>query len=122
VSGCRDCTTCTQAGAVRAVITTGVGLLHLSTCGISYLVKRTMAKHCPNCSHMLSSHRQRPDLAGWQMPVTTAPPAGQQPAWGAPQQPAQYPQQAAAWPPAQQPYPPQPNRQQPYGQQWPPTR
>ncbi|GAA1977516.1 hypothetical protein GCM10009738_64780 [Kitasatospora viridis] len=122
MSGCRDCTTCTQPGAVRASISTAIGLIHISTAGISWVVKRAVAKHCPNCRHMLSSHQQRPDLPGWQTSVTGALP--QQPhghpapsQWGQPPRPGA--QQPAPWPPQQQTGQPPQGTEPP---SWPPTR
>lgn len=108
MAGCRDCTTCTQNGAARTIMNLGAGLLHFSTIGMSYLVKRAAGRHCPQCPHLLSSHRQRPDQPGWQLPTT------QRPQFGPP--PGQYP------PPGyQQPYPPQQGWQQPAPpQQYPP--
>lgn len=94
MAGCRDCSTCTQNGAARTIINLGAGLLHVSTAGFSYVVKRAVAKHCPQCSHMLSSHMHRPDQPGWQLPTTQQPPYPQ---------PGQYPQA-------------------PYGQQYPPQQ
>ena len=51
---CRDCNTCTNPA--RAIISFAAGFVHLSTVGISYVVKRTR-RHCPTCKHLLTSHR-----------------------------------------------------------------
>ena len=55
MGGCRDCSTCTQAGGSRAMMNLLAGCLHFSTAGISWIVKRTVVKHCPQCPHLLSS-------------------------------------------------------------------
>lgn len=38
-----------------------VGLMHLCTAGISFLVKRGGMRHCPQCKHLLSNHARRSD-------------------------------------------------------------
>ncbi len=54
--GCRDCRTCTMNGVARTGMVWTMGLLHLSTASLSWLVKRGFWRHCPNCRHMLSRH------------------------------------------------------------------
>ncbi|MER7814532.1 hypothetical protein [Streptomyces sp. NPDC096153] len=60
-SGCRDCRTCTMPGVMRAMLKWSVGLAHLCTCGISWVVKRGFYRHCPQCKHLDSRHQRRRD-------------------------------------------------------------
>lgn len=59
--GCRDCKTCTMLGILKWLQDWMVGLLHISTAGMSLLVKRASARHCPQCKHVLSRHERRRD-------------------------------------------------------------
>lgn len=59
--GCRDCQTCTMPGFTRAGQNLAVGFMHLMTCGISFLVKRGVLRHCPQCKHLRSRHEFRRD-------------------------------------------------------------
>jgi hypothetical protein len=61
VAGCRDCQTCTLPGFTRAGQSLAAGFGHLMTCGISFVLKRGMASHCPQCKHLRSRHRTRRD-------------------------------------------------------------
>jgi len=61
VAGCRDCGTCTRLGLLKWIQDMGLGLLHWSTAGVSLLVKRACARHCPGCKHLLSGHAVRAD-------------------------------------------------------------
>lgn len=61
MAGCRDCSTCTKPGLVRVTQDWTLGFLHLCTAGISFLVKRGLQKHCPQCKHLLSNHARRAD-------------------------------------------------------------
>lgn len=61
MAGCRDCQTCTMPGATRAGQSLGVGFAHLMTCGISWVVKRGVLSHCPQCKHLRSRHQTRRD-------------------------------------------------------------
>lgn len=56
MAGCRDCRTCTRPG--QGAINVAVGLLHVSSAGITYLVKRLSGRHCPQCRHKLTSHQR----------------------------------------------------------------
>lgn len=38
-----------------------VGFIHLCTIGISLVLKRGFAKHCPQCKHLLGNHQRRRD-------------------------------------------------------------
>lgn len=62
-SGCKDCGTCTRPGAARWGQWWAVALLHVCTCGISYWVKRSFMRHCPQCRHLLSGHQRTADGA-----------------------------------------------------------
>ncbi|QEV72979.1 hypothetical protein CP983_05815 [Streptomyces chartreusis] len=59
--GCRDCRTCTMPGFGRLGQDWMVGFLHLCTAGISWVLKRGTASHCPQCRHLRSRHRTRSD-------------------------------------------------------------
>lgn len=38
-----------------------IGVAHVCTLGISYVIKRASGRHCPQCSHKLTSHQRRAD-------------------------------------------------------------
>ncbi len=59
--GCRDCETCTRSWLGRLFQNAAVGLMHVVTIGISYLIKKGFRRHCPQCKHLLSRHSRRAD-------------------------------------------------------------
>ncbi|MEU0839334.1 hypothetical protein ABZ370_07660 [Streptomyces sp. NPDC005962] len=60
-TGCRDCERCTKSWLGRVLENAAVGLMHVCTIGISYLIKRGFRRHCPQCKHLLSRHARRAD-------------------------------------------------------------
>ncbi|MEU6084416.1 hypothetical protein [Streptomyces sp. NPDC047108] len=38
-----------------------LGAVYLCTFGLAFLVKRGFLRHCPQCKHVLRSHRRRMD-------------------------------------------------------------
>ncbi|WP_250853077.1 hypothetical protein [Streptomyces rhizosphaericus] len=60
-AGCRDCETCTRSWLGRLFQNAAVGLMHVVTIGISYLIKKGFRRHCPQCGHLLSRHARRAD-------------------------------------------------------------
>lgn len=38
-----------------------LGMVHLGTAGMSLVLKRAFARHCPGCKHLLSGHDRRAD-------------------------------------------------------------
>lgn len=61
MAGCRDCNTCTKPGLSRWTQNSAAWLGHVSTGGISLLVKRATRRHCPQCRHITANHARRAD-------------------------------------------------------------
>ena len=60
-SACRDCRTCTRSGLGKLLQWMVVSLVYIVTLGITYLLKRALRRHCPECGHVLSRHARRSD-------------------------------------------------------------
>jgi hypothetical protein len=48
-------------GPVRWTLWWAAAFLYLCTAGIAWVVKKSAAKHCPQCKHLLSNHQRRQD-------------------------------------------------------------